>query len=443
MTYTLQQSSESNCDPAKMSDPNQKCTCSKDGYSPDCPLVFLQGGVVLHPINDEMQLKPRVYSSNVQDSHDIERELKLEPRPLFNNVSSGHTPPSSISSSDDGIVQLPYNAGHAVLPTGKVNQRDPTRPIDDYQLPMRPLITVREQMYNEFEGCNPDTAKQPPVRKDTYGRGNMGTDTQMTEGNRKYLQKFEALEFNGQTITGASIGGFQVDISKAAEKVREIAPLPVSKLPIIFQDGDLNFLHHFFQGLEIMMGREMVMAIASAEKYSDRTELHLLPLITQMIQSGYERSDNEITVFTKKVLISTFEQEANVQGEGGSAVLVVAANLWGFQYIESGMQCKESDLKMWLSICYNHYRTVWFNAFKSAGVPAFALEGVQTRYESTGSSRRYTPMGDDVGVDVTRAYTYDVPRRTRRSKAGSSHGGRRHTSTETDQSNWNRLFGKH
>jgi hypothetical protein len=46
-----------------------------------------------------------------------------------------------------------------------------------------------------------------------------------------------------------------VDLSKAAQKASEITPLPPARLPIIFTDAEMNFHHHFFQGLEILFGR--------------------------------------------------------------------------------------------------------------------------------------------------------------------------------------------
>jgi hypothetical protein len=238
-----------------------------------------------------------------------------------------------------------------------------------------------DQSYEQIEHCFPSHLSTNAIPSTKMGRGRLGDDSMMTEDNRRILRKFEALQINGESLTGMSIGGYTVDLTKAAQKARDVAPLPPARLPIIFQDDDMNFFHHFFQGLEILLGRDIVLGIVSSTRYYDRTELQLLPLIEKMIKSGYERTDSEITVFAKKVLTSTFEVDEAHDNSSSTRVLIVAANLWGFQYIECGMQCREADLKMWLSICYNHYRTVWFNTFKSTGIPDFALDGVQTRYE--------------------------------------------------------------
>jgi hypothetical protein len=99
------------------------------------------------------------------------------------------------------------------------------------------------------------------------------------------------------------------------------------------------------------------------------------------VRVGYERKDSSLTVFTKAVLMTTFESDSNARSEDTDRGLIVASNIWGFQYVEDRMECKEVDLKMWLSINYQHFRTLHFNTYKDSGMPAFAMEGVQTRYE--------------------------------------------------------------
>lgn len=213
------------------------------------------------------------------------------------------------------------------------------------------------------------------------GHVTMQSDEMLLAQHRGSLRRFEALKLGDKSLTGVSIGGFDVDLTEVASEVRKVAPLPPSKLPVIFKDNELNFLHHFIQGLEIILGRETLLCIADGKKYYDGRPKQLMPILESMIKEGYDRADNEIAIFTKKVITSTFKLLNEVTGEGGEQMLGVATNIWGFQYIEQGMQCKEADLQMWLSTCYQHYKIVWFNTFKAAGVPAFATEGVQTRYE--------------------------------------------------------------
>jgi hypothetical protein len=236
---------------------------------------------------------------------------------------------------------------------------------------------------------------------------NFQTDSDMMKGNRTTLKKFEALKIGDQSLTEMSIGGYQIDLTKAAQKAKEIAPLPPAKLPIIFKDGDMNFYHHFFQGLEMLIGRSTLVDLVNTNVYFNEGENLLYGLIEGMIKSGYERTDSDLTLFTKNVLTSTFSIDESLDNSLNGKHLIVDANLWGLQYIESGMQCKEADLKMWLSICYSYYRGLWFNTFKSAGIPSFALEGVQSRYEEKSKinarqiSNRKKSMDDLIGRSLS------------------------------------------
>lgn len=314
-----------------MNPESNQCKCTNEGYSPDCPQAFLQGDRVLHTISGETRLKPRVYT----------------------NEENGRTiTQSSDESSDDELPKL--------IPA-------PTRQAEG-------IVTG----YTENLYPKPLQSSQP--MKTRFPESRFRNDHDMMQERRRTLRRFEALTIDGLSLTGMSIGGFAVDLSKAAQKASEVAPLPASKLPIIFVDEELNFYHHFFQGIEILLGQSTVNDIVSQEKYHEDSNISLFPMMLAMIQRGYEPSDNEITVFVKKVITSTFELPAQFGSTTAQDMLTVAANLWGFQYIESGMQCKEADLQMWLSACHSQYRIIWFNTFKSAGLPRFAMDGVQTRY---------------------------------------------------------------
>nr|UYD21355.1 hypothetical protein [Colletotrichum associated negative-sense single-stranded RNA virus 2] len=324
----------------------EKCTCTEEGYSPECPQAFFQGGEILHALNKNDRLKPRLYGKAPEAVPIPPHRLMLDnTRPKF--------------SREDAYNQF----------------------LDPFELMSEASnSSVEDQIAGLENKLKADRKLSQPVRNQ-MGRGKLGNDVALMEQNREILRRFEALKIEEESLTSMSIGGYTVDLSKAAQKVKEVAPLPPSRLPLIFKDDDMNFFHHFFQGLEILMGREIFLQVVSETHYFKYGQQTILPLIEGMLKSGYERTDNEITVFTKKVLTSTFEVDQITDNNMENRMLIVAANLWGFQYIESGMQCKEADLRMWLSICYNHYRTIWFNTFKSAGIPAFALEGVQVRYE--------------------------------------------------------------
>jgi hypothetical protein len=198
----------------------------------------------------------------------------------------------------------------------------------------------------------------------------------------------------GVTMTQASIGGFRLDLEKTAEKAAAFVPLPPAMLPIIFRDPELNFNHHFFQGMETLAGSDLIERIVKAGTYAEGDKGRIMPVLKGLITSGYLQSDTELTVFVKKVLSGTFDT-VPISSLGAEAEsFIVSANLWGFPYIEQGMQCRESDLKMWLHMAYIGYRMAWFNNFKSSGVPSFAVEGVQARYE--GKARQdYQPAEDN------------------------------------------------
>jgi len=236
--------------------------------------------------------------------------------------------------------------------------------------------------YEDVERCFPEGLSKRVMPTRINGRTEMVNSDDLVESRRDVLRRFEALNISGRSLTDISIGGYTVDLSKAAQKASTVAPLPPAKLPKIYIDSDMNFLHHFFQGLERLVGREKILSIVNQERYYTTEDLVLLPLIEDIIKIGYERKDTNLTVFTKSVLSSTFECDEKSGSDQDERGLLVAANLWGFQYIECGMELKEADLRMWLSISYSHFRTLYFNTFKDSGVPAFALEGVQTRYEA-------------------------------------------------------------
>lgn len=415
-----------------MSEAKHTCTCTVEGYSPDCPNVFLQGGMLLHTISNETRLKPRVYTHPEHTANISAASTDTEERDQPQESRIGIEAPV-VQAKIKGESPIPKQ-WEQTQPAAPRRIKPPVPTLDALN-ELHPIVShwaPSEEQYDDVINYFPDKLSLEPPRRDRMGKGNLSTDDYMTEVNRPYLRKFEPLSFNGQKITGASIGGFSVDLTKAAEKVREIAPLPPARLPIIFQDGDLNFYHHFFQGLEILMGRDIVISITSEDRYSDSSDLKVIPMIRQILESGYERTDNEITVFTKKVMSSTFEQDPAVQAGDGGTVLIVAANLYGFQYIEQGMQCKESDLRMWVSICYSHYRTIWFNTFKSAGVPAFALEGVQTRYESDGTFIKRMITNHPAPMRQGDLWVSEPRRSSRRSTAGSTAGSKKHRHRESE-----------
>jgi len=366
----------------RMDNTKNTCTCTKDGYAPDCPEAFYQGGRLLHSIGAETRLKPRIFDG-------IEREGKHDPRLFGNNDSmtnANHEP-------EDRLVELTPNEitrngkmdENAKLASDLIRNRSTTsefmrgKMIDDEK---KMICQGDDVAYMDILESFPKGLSLDKMSAKFGSKTQMMDADLMVEGNRVPLRKYESLKIGNQELTDLSIGGFQVDLAKAAQKASMVAPLPPSKLPRIYIDSDMNFLHHFFQGLERLIGRERVLSIVNQDRYYTTAELILLPLIEEIVKVGYERKDTNLTVFTKSVLSSTFECDDRSGPDQDQRGLIVAANLWGFQYIECGMELKEADLRMWLSISYNHFRTMFFNTFKDSGMPAFAMEGVQARYEA-------------------------------------------------------------
>lgn len=277
----------------------------------------------------------------------IESEQKLRPRlfsiPEHCNRGSGNEPTDMRCSDpdNDNTSCIPENVNIDTM-------------LDD--------LSLGQEQHSTYPGTT-------TVRS---GNRHLSYDISFQEQHRKALHKFEPLNVGGRTLTGISIGGFDIDLTAAAQKAREVIPLPSSKLPVIFLDEELNFYHHFFQGLNYILGKSSIMQIVNCNVHNSDVGESILNLITEMLENGYERGDNEIVIFVKKVITSTFELSNSATKRYTTDRIFVVANLWGFQYIEPGMQCDQATVVMWLSMCYGHYKTIWFNTFKLTGVPDFS-----------------------------------------------------------------------
>jgi len=225
-----------------------------------------------------------------------------------------------------------------------------------------------DELEDLFPNALSNTTQLAPIEK----KARMMSEEQMKATNRSALEKFEALRIGDQTLTELSIGGYKIDVSRVAQKAMEIIPLPPSKLPIIFNDQELNFYHHFFEGMTRMLGEEHLLQIVSDFSEYSPPEQILISNIERMLSVGHERSDSELTTFLKKVFTTTFDLPKYTGNKYSDEQLEIASNIWGFQYIEQGMRCNEIELRTWITMCYNHYRTLWYNTFKSTGIPHFA-----------------------------------------------------------------------
>jgi len=389
------------------------CKCSEEGYSPDCPQAFVQNGQILHVLNGDDRLKPRKYIKMENDQVKNENQIINH----YEEDLQFHAPTRTFTGSTDRSGPFQYLS-------------DNSSESNDFGVDYERALAAVESSSIIKENI-----------KSHNKQDKFQNDTALLRDKREILKKFEALKIGEQSLTDMSIGGFQIDLSKAAQKAKEIAPLPAARLPIIFRDGEMNFLHHFFQGFEILIGRDTLVELANTNVYRNQGDHLLYSLIEKMLKVGYERTDDEITIFSKKVLTSTFEMDPCNEHDNDEKRLIVAANLWGFQYIESGMQCREADLKMWLSINYNHFRTIWYNTFKSSGIPAFALEGVQSRYEGQKKAMRSTQdMSDDKKIELIRAST-DALKSYQEKKSSRSHKSKDHRRTRQSDNVVDAIFG--
>lgn len=362
-----------------MTDQHQEdaCTCTTEGYSPECPQVFVQGGQLLHTLQAETRLKPRMYVGPGVERQGIENN-----GPYLDNLR--HDIRSYESSSES---------------------HEPERFID----------AQLERLRLQNSDALGNKARQEPWKEEK--RYISGEALRM--GVNGSLDRFKPLTLNGMTLTGATIGGYKLNVDALSKKAASILPLPPVALPLIFADLDLNFSHHFFQGLEIIAGRQFVIDLAETKRYYDNDTIVFSPLIKELSKIGYKDGDAELVIFVKRVISTTFDVLIDATPGKDNDLFLVASNFYGFHYIENGMQCREQDLKMWLQSAYNQYRTQWFNAFKSSGIPDFALEGVQDRYSGLRRSYECLDKQKLIISDIANESTSERARRHSR-KVGKS-----------------------
>jgi len=279
-----------------------------------------------------------------------------------------------------------------------------------------------------------------PLR-DTSGRGhrvpggNLVEDSRFRAVNREPLTKFESLRIGDGNLRKVTIGGFQIDMDAAAQKAQEVIPLPPSRLPMIFMDPDLNFYHHFFNGIYEIVSYDDMMDIIREDPVDGKDSDFMMRVIEEILTVGYERSDTEAMGLIKRMIHSTFKLEStrHRNSSQNSKSLFVEANLWGFPYLESTMTCKEIDLRLWLKACHKNYETHWFNEFKSTRVPSFA-RSINPRSRSSQSSSKpslgsISEMSDHGIADMLRDDSSTYSRSSRRSP-----GHRRKSRTSSSDS---------
>lgn len=319
----------------------QPCICQGEDYKPECPYSFEQGGGRFHCVSGDLK------AIKIAEDSD-----------------------SSCSEWDDrtatGIEGLVEALKVRSLPAAEKEANVESRMFSPLQVNQSNRLTIPLQQSSV--AYQPPSVHQPQAIRDAA--------EEFMQKNRVDLRKFDALRINDQSLNDYSIGGFKIDVAKTAEVVKKLAPLPPSALPKIFICDDLNFYHHFFLGIETLLGKSSFEEIIISKFHHDDAKGNIADAIAGFVSSGMLPTDNAVTMFVKKVLSSTFERTNIDEGKSEIVALKVLANLWGFRYIEPHMLLKDVEIKMWLSTCYNYYRTLWFDTFKSSGVPRFAVEGV-------------------------------------------------------------------
>lgn len=351
-----------------------QCVCTDAGYSPDCPQAFMQGGQLLHTIDNETRLKPRRYTGSDDSDNDV-----LQGKNPYHALDFLESVPGSPRASNHSISTDPKSTDQMVL--GR-------------QLPVSPIP----------EPLVPRAWNQVPDHERMYK-----TDFDLQTQNRVTLEKFEPLKVDGKGLNEVTIGGYTLDMDKIQVRVAAFVPLPPVTLPRIFADDGLNFAHHFSQGLDVLVGRPFMTEVMSKSIQSESDSKKILPTLKSIIKSGHKDGDQDLHTFVKRVLCATFDTAPESGSSSGRDGLLVAANLYGFPYLEQGMHCTDAHLRMWLHLTYAEYKVKWFNSFKSAGLPSFALEGVQERYESRGPMR-VRPTRSDTRFDTEYDPDHKPPR---------------------------------
>lgn len=291
--------------------------------------------------------------------------------------------PSRRRDSDDGTVQY-------------IDPPLPERQYRGYESSSEYTSSPSTMSNRYSDEDEPKTQIRAPLPlRDVSGRnlgspgGNLVEDSRFRQVNREPMTKFESLRIGEGNLRGISIGGFKIDMELAANKAREIIPLPPARLPLIFQDDTLNFYHHFFNGIYEIVRHDDLMEVINTDPVDGQDSDFMIKVIEDLLATGYERSDSEALNLIKRMLQSTFRVDKTKHRNSAiNSSLFVEANLWGFPYIESTMTCKELDLRLWLQACYKNYETSWFSLFKSTMVPSFARKvGYRGSQSSQASSR--------------------------------------------------------
>lgn len=300
----------------------------------------------MHTLDRETQLKPRLYIQGNEE--------------YMGNPADDRNPEAETVDSE--AIPGPLQSKKATILSGPLG-------------PSQERATGTSDLYTELLTAVSTEGTSMPVE------GEYPAPSQGMGQKRPALVRFQPLTLNDVPITRATVGGYSLDMDSIARVAKRYIPLPPVALPITFVDSRLNFYHNFFSALEKLLGQRAIDALATQGRYSSRDSNSLVPFVKQYSSEMHLKTDTQNDTFLKRIMSATFEIIPPDECLQNGTEFTVIANLYGFPYIEPGMRMKAAELGAWLCAAYAQYRIDWNNAFKSTGVPRFALEGVQDRYE--------------------------------------------------------------
>lgn len=347
------------------------------------------------------------------------------------------TPDVTTDESDGGGLMSKYNTETDNVLTPQPLQTRHT--MEPAQSPCK-LRAITQGSESEGDG---ELVRRFSEVSTTQQMGRQYMNAADAAGNRENsMQKFKPLVVNGQVFTDTTIGGYRLDQEAALDKIKSAIKRPPIALPLVFSDKMLNVYHHLIHGLECVLGREVLIGISAAKYYSARDEEPIVEKLIEFMESKCDDAEEEMVEFAHQALNNTFDVVVVTRRKGSLPSLLVVANIYGFEYIEGGMRMRDPEVRMWISTMYASYRALWFSAFKSSGIPHFAIEGVQDRYEEdtkrpdTMSRPGRTHPQEDTGTALRDPTAYKKHKKTSRDNYGEGRAKHRASSREPKSRNF-------
>jgi len=318
----------------------------------NCPQVVVQGGSYMHCMNDKNMIG--FGSGNIREN--AEEDNMTNNREITNQDYANQT--NNVGPEYAKQYTIPLKLRDKSTSGGHTMQSSTNE------------HPVNRDFLDQTSGLKSVSEK--------FSRGDSTRDYEFLLKSRS--QSYKSVLVNNVPLTELTIGGYRDDEADVRDDVLKVIPLPPVSLPIIFIDKDLNFLHQFFAGIAMCIGTDKLLLIVSKDTHYHTDDTWLTEVMKQLITEPYMGSDSQIHLYLKTIMRSTFGIPDAKDNPNSVPFIWVRSNNWGLQYISPDLRCYEAELNMWLAMNYLEYRKVWFNNFKSCGVPEFAKSGVQSRW---------------------------------------------------------------